>query len=148
VSTRLEETLARRLRELAKERKVPLSHVADRAGLARSYFWLLLDGSSSATLAVLQRIAEALSVEPVELLAPGEKAGDRAQDPGVAGGKPPQASARKDSAPGKTPRQLKDKKKRATARKTGKGSTPASKARSVAGGRGRGSGTRRRPKAD
>ena len=47
---------------------MPLSHVADRAGVARSYFWLLLDESSSPTLAAVQRIAEALEVEPLTLL--------------------------------------------------------------------------------
>lgn len=66
---RLEETLARRLRELARTKHVALSHVADRAGVSRSYFWLLLDGENSATLAVVQRIAEALEVEPLSLLA-------------------------------------------------------------------------------
>jgi transcriptional regulator with XRE-family HTH domain len=68
VRSRLESVLARRLREVAKEKRVPLSHVADRAGVARSYFWLLLDGSNSATLAIVQRIAEALDVEPLALL--------------------------------------------------------------------------------
>jgi transcriptional regulator with XRE-family HTH domain len=68
VPARLEDLLAKRLRQVAKEKGVPLSHVADRAGLARSYFWLLLDGSSSATLAAVQRLAEALEVEPLTLL--------------------------------------------------------------------------------
>jgi transcriptional regulator with XRE-family HTH domain len=67
---RLEQVLARRLREVAKQKGVALSHLADRAGLARSYLWKLLDGSSSATLAAVQRIAEALDVEPLLLLAP------------------------------------------------------------------------------
>lgn len=65
---RLEQVFARRLRQVAKEKGVPLSHVADRAGVARSYFWLLLDESSSPTLAAVQRIAEALEVEPLTLL--------------------------------------------------------------------------------
>lgn len=69
MATRLEDALAARLRQLARAKKIPLSHVADRAGLARSYFWSLLNSSNSATLAVIQRLAEALAVEPLELLA-------------------------------------------------------------------------------
>jgi transcriptional regulator with XRE-family HTH domain len=70
VRGRLEQVLARRLREVAKQKGVALSHLADRSGLARSYMWKLLDGSSSATLAAVQRIAEALDVEPLLLLTP------------------------------------------------------------------------------
>jgi len=68
VARRLEETLAARLRELAKERGLPISHVADRCGLAHSYFWQLLTAKASATLAVIQRLAEALDVDPLVLL--------------------------------------------------------------------------------
>ena len=64
----LEEVLARRLRELAHERGVPISHVADRCGLAHSYFWQLLEAKASSSLAVLQRLAEALDVDPLALL--------------------------------------------------------------------------------
>jgi transcriptional regulator with XRE-family HTH domain len=65
VRSRLEDVLTRRLRELAKDKHIPLSHVADRAGVSRGYFWLLLVGENSATLAVVQRIADALGVEPI-----------------------------------------------------------------------------------
>jgi transcriptional regulator with XRE-family HTH domain len=64
----LEEVLATRLRELARERRTPISHVADRCGLAHSYFWQLLKAEASATLAVVQRLAEALDVDPLVLL--------------------------------------------------------------------------------
>ena len=67
---RLERLLARRLREVAKQKGLALSHVADRAGLARSYMWRLLDGSSSATLSAVQRLADALEVDPASLLIP------------------------------------------------------------------------------
>ncbi|MBX3233610.1 MAG: helix-turn-helix transcriptional regulator [Labilithrix sp.] len=73
MASRLEDALAARLRELARAKKIPLSHVADRAGIARSYLWSLLKKTSSATLAVIQRIADALGVEPLELLKPDEK---------------------------------------------------------------------------
>jgi transcriptional regulator with XRE-family HTH domain len=69
VRGRLEQVLALRLRETAKQKGVALSHLADRAGVARSYMWLLLNGRSSATLDAIQRLAEALDVEPLVLLA-------------------------------------------------------------------------------
>ncbi len=65
---RLEEVLARRLREVAEAQGIALSHVADRAAVARSYFWRLLDAESSATLDVIQRLADAVGVAPLELL--------------------------------------------------------------------------------
>jgi transcriptional regulator with XRE-family HTH domain len=60
--------LAERLREVAEEREIPLSHVADRAGIARSYLWRLLAAESSATLDALQRLATVLEVAPVALV--------------------------------------------------------------------------------
>jgi transcriptional regulator with XRE-family HTH domain len=47
---------------------MPISHVADRCGLAHSYFWQLLRGEASASLAVVQRLADALGVRPLVLL--------------------------------------------------------------------------------
>ena len=64
--------LAARLRELAHERGIPISHVADRCGMAHSYFWQLLSGKASASLAVVQRLADALGVDPLVLLTPAE----------------------------------------------------------------------------
>lgn len=68
---RLEAVLAKRLRELSDEHGVPLSHWADRAGIARSYFWLLLDQESSATLEMVQRLAEVVREDPISLLTEG-----------------------------------------------------------------------------
>jgi transcriptional regulator with XRE-family HTH domain len=68
LKARLEEILARRLREVALERGMPVSHVADRCGLAHSYFWRVLDAKASSTLAVVQRLADALEVDPLVLL--------------------------------------------------------------------------------
>lgn len=67
---RLEETLAQRVREVAEARGVPLSHVADRAGIARSHLWNVLAATSSATLDLVQRLADVLTVEPTDLLTP------------------------------------------------------------------------------
>jgi transcriptional regulator with XRE-family HTH domain len=68
LKTRLEQVLAQRIRELASARGMPISHVADRCGMAHSYFWRLLSAKASATLAVIQRLADALEVEPLALL--------------------------------------------------------------------------------
>lgn len=65
---RLEIVLAKRLRERAAFHGITLSHVADRAGIARSYFWLLLDAKASATLKMVQRIAAVLHEDPRDLL--------------------------------------------------------------------------------
>lgn len=70
---KLEKILATRLREVARDKDMPLSHVADRAGMSRSYFWLLLDARSSATLDAVQRIAEVLGVDPIKLLTVDDK---------------------------------------------------------------------------
>lgn len=76
---RLEDVLGRRLREVAAQRKLPLSHVADRAGIARSHFWLVLDGEVSTSLAVVQKLAEVLGVRPTELLTLDDHADPRAK---------------------------------------------------------------------
>ncbi|MBK7583788.1 MAG: helix-turn-helix transcriptional regulator [Myxococcales bacterium] len=75
---RLEHVLARRIRELAAERDKPVSHFADRAGIARSHMWAVLNAERSATLALVQRLADALEVDPLELLR-GEPARLRAR---------------------------------------------------------------------
>ncbi len=67
----LNEVLAKRLRQLAEEKGLPLSHVADRAGMAHSFFWKLLAAESSATLTSVERLAEVLDVDPLELLTEG-----------------------------------------------------------------------------
>ena len=72
MAKRLEEILAVRVRELARERQMPISHVADRCGLAHSYFWQVLAAKASPSLAVVQRLASALEVEPLELLVQSE----------------------------------------------------------------------------
>lgn len=64
----LERVLAERIRELAQAKGLPLSHVADRAGIARSHLWALLSCERSATLAMVQKIAEVLEVPALTLL--------------------------------------------------------------------------------
>jgi transcriptional regulator with XRE-family HTH domain len=70
----LEQVLARRVREIALEKGIALSHVADRAGIARSHLWAVLSARRSATLAMVQRLAGVLGVEPLALLEAGRAA--------------------------------------------------------------------------
>jgi transcriptional regulator with XRE-family HTH domain len=65
----LHRRLARRIREWAAVRKIPVSHLPDRADVARSHFWEVLAGRKSPTLAWIGRIATALEVDAAELLA-------------------------------------------------------------------------------
>ncbi len=69
----LRAVLARRLRAVAAEQGVALTHVADRAGIGRSHMWRLLNGESGATLDVVDKLAGALGVASVELLDDGPK---------------------------------------------------------------------------
>lgn len=59
---------------------MPMSHVADRAGIARSHLWAILNAERSATLTLVQRLAEVLEVDPLELLT-----GDAARLPAARG---------------------------------------------------------------
>jgi transcriptional regulator with XRE-family HTH domain len=58
------------LREVAAERGLALTHVADRAGIGRSHLWRLLNADASATLDAVEKVADALDVEPLALLTP------------------------------------------------------------------------------
>ena len=67
--------MTRRIRELSKARKITLSHLPDRAGVARSHFWSVLAGERSPTLEWLRRIAKALDHDVADLLVkPGKQA--------------------------------------------------------------------------
>ncbi len=64
----LHRRIARRIREIAKERGILVSHVPDRAGVARGHFWHVLRGDASPTVEWLEKIARVLDVEVEELL--------------------------------------------------------------------------------
>jgi transcriptional regulator with XRE-family HTH domain len=61
--------VAARIRALARQRRIPLSHVADRAGVSRTQLFDVLAGRKSPTLAWLVKLAAALDVDVAELLA-------------------------------------------------------------------------------
>lgn len=64
----LRAVLARRLRTVAADKGIAMTHVADRAGIGRSHLWRLLNGEASATLDVVDKLAGALEVASAELL--------------------------------------------------------------------------------
>ena len=75
----LEQLLAERIRAVADERGLPICHVADRSGVARSYVWRLLAANSSATRDAVQRIAAVLGADPLDLLRRPASAAARAR---------------------------------------------------------------------
>ncbi len=75
----LRSVLARRLRDVAAERGIALTHVADRAGIGRSHLWRLLNGEAAATLDVVDKIAAALDVASVDLLTDAPKRSGRSR---------------------------------------------------------------------
>ena len=64
----LKRLFARRVKQLAKERNIKISHLPDCAALSRAQFYRILGGQSSATLKQIGRLAKALNVPPSELL--------------------------------------------------------------------------------
>jgi DNA-binding phage protein len=47
---------------------MPVSHIPDRAGVARSHFYTVLGERGSATVDWIEQVAEALECDPVDLL--------------------------------------------------------------------------------
>lgn len=64
----LHRRVARRIRALASDRGIVLSHLPDRAGVTRSHFWRVLQGDASPTLVWLQKIATALDSDVEDLV--------------------------------------------------------------------------------
>lgn len=63
---KLREIVARNLRRLRREKGVSQEELADRAGLNRNYPGLLEREQYSASVDVLEKLALALEVDPVE----------------------------------------------------------------------------------
>jgi transcriptional regulator with XRE-family HTH domain len=62
--------LVSRITALAEQRGITLSHLPDRADVARSYFWRLMKGTTSPTLGKMAKLAQALDVDVSELIKP------------------------------------------------------------------------------
>ena len=71
----LKEVMAKNLRRLRHDSKLTQEELADRAGLSMRYVGSIERGDVSATVTVLGQIAEALGIEPAELL----KSSDRSR---------------------------------------------------------------------
>lgn len=65
---RWEESVGRKIRELRKSRRLTQEALAHDAGMAMRYLAGIERGEENPTLAVLVRLANALDVEPKELL--------------------------------------------------------------------------------
>jgi ribosomal protein L7Ae-like RNA K-turn-binding protein len=64
----LHERVTKRIRAIAREQRIPVTHLPDRAAVGRSHFWEVMAGRSSPTLEWLARVAVALDVDPGELV--------------------------------------------------------------------------------
>lgn len=69
----LKDILAGNLRRLRRERKLTQEEVADRAGISSRYVGAVERADVSATVTVVGQIADALGVEPSELLRSSRK---------------------------------------------------------------------------
>lgn len=64
----LKEVMARNLRRVRHDKKLTQEELADRAGLSMRYVGAIERGDVSASVTVLGQIADALEIEPGELL--------------------------------------------------------------------------------
>ncbi|MFG1307074.1 helix-turn-helix transcriptional regulator [Xanthobacter autotrophicus] len=64
----LKEIMARNLRRIRHDENLTQEELADRAGLSMRYVGAIERGDVSASVTVLGQIAEALGIEPGELL--------------------------------------------------------------------------------
>ncbi|MEX1362173.1 MAG: helix-turn-helix transcriptional regulator [Nannocystaceae bacterium] len=60
--------VAKRIRELAQARRLPLTHLADEAGVSRAHLWTVLGGKNAASIDFLAKLAVVLGVDPDELV--------------------------------------------------------------------------------
>ncbi|WP_265975619.1 helix-turn-helix domain-containing protein [Brucella intermedia] len=67
----LKEIMARNLRQIRHDKKLTQEELADRAGLSMRYVGAIERGDVSASVTVLGQIADALEIEPGELLKKG-----------------------------------------------------------------------------
>ena len=64
----LKEVMARNLRQARHAKKLTQEELADRAGLSMRYIGAIERGDVSASVTVLGQIADALGIEPCELV--------------------------------------------------------------------------------
>ncbi len=71
----LKEVMAKNLRRTRHDKKLTQEELADRAGLSMRYVGAIERGDVSASVTVLGQIADALGIEPGELLKRSEGSG-------------------------------------------------------------------------
>ena len=64
----LQRRMVKRIREVSRAKKIPVTHLPDRAAVSRAHFWDVLACRKSPTLAWVEKVAGALEVDPGELL--------------------------------------------------------------------------------
>jgi transcriptional regulator with XRE-family HTH domain len=62
----LREIVARNLRRLRRSKRLSQEELADRAGINRNYVGMLEREENSATVDMLEKLADVLSVDPIE----------------------------------------------------------------------------------
>jgi len=67
---KLAERLILNIRWHAKERRIGMTHLPDRAGVGHAHFFEVMAGRASPTVEWLQKVARALGVDVHELLKP------------------------------------------------------------------------------
>jgi transcriptional regulator with XRE-family HTH domain len=65
---KLQETLAKNVRMIRRDRAMTQEDLADRAGLSSRYIGQVERAQAAATITVLEQLAEALGVEPADLV--------------------------------------------------------------------------------
>jgi len=62
----LREIVARNLRRLRRSKRLSQEELADRAGINRNYVGMLEREENSATVDMLEKLADVLNVDPIE----------------------------------------------------------------------------------
>lgn len=60
--------VAQRIRDAAKRKGLPLTRLADDAGVSRAHLWTILNGDSGASIDFLAKLALVLNIDPDELV--------------------------------------------------------------------------------
>lgn len=60
--------VAQRIRDAAKKKGIPLTRLADEAGVSRAGLWVILNGESGASIDTLAKLALVLNIDPDELV--------------------------------------------------------------------------------
>lgn len=76
---RLQQNLGRSLRRIRLERGLSQEAFADVLGVHRTYYGAVERGDRNLTLVSVERLAEHLGLDPLELLTPAEGSGGRAR---------------------------------------------------------------------